>query len=584
MLRDFLEPHIRTLRQGKAGVELVSKDVEDEFMALSQGLESMSGNTETIASNCHRLAKQGGEEGSPDAVAFYVDLLKETSDVLGQASRRTDEMLEKLLHCDSHVEELIEHEKKIGQAASPVFQARQLLDVEAKNAPEDSASTLTGVAGQIEGLAEKFKVSLEEQFKGLHEKHAILSKAILDIGNELNDHHKRVATDRESLDQSAEEYNSRNDSYQVHSNKLNDLGLALSRSIAKVVIALQFHDITSQRLQHICEVFSEICEHFDKASNEDTGQSFGEMTYFYHRASVLQVRQIESVIEGIQTAENDIREGLLELSGIGQDLLNRSNELQNFRIKEGDTDNNVKMLLDNLFVQSMNICQEVCKVVRESGSNVNVNTVDELESICETIKMLGANLEEQASSGGADQAAVLSRQLVEFSQTLRDAIHELQAGLQHHAEENDLEKHVQELREFIEKEWDVRTEREEQAEKLLEEIDQIRKVSLGDISTLVSEMEDTRNRLLGNMRFTEIIRERVSKLTDPLNEIIAWTGEEQTDEKILGNVQTMVDQLLTKYTMASEKDVHLAEEGKTEDDQPETKDEKDEFGDNFEFF
>ncbi len=570
MLRDFLKPHMAVLDQANAGVEKVSAEVESEFMELAAGLDRLNTSCKVIVDACGQLADLAtGRGAGGNAVEFSVLLLKETGEVIGQSSAQTDQLLERLLACDRQVVALLGHAQNLRSTGTALGAVRQGLAA----AP---TSGLAWTAASVEMFEKEIEAVHADQFHGVAETQHALGAAAAELGRQLTEHRRQVSEERAALDAAATALSERGASHVSHSTQISKLSVAVQRSIGKIVIGLQFHDITSQRLAHVCKVFSEICEKFHAPREAGQAETFSELALFYHRGSELQVGQIESILRDVEQAEQTVKTGLHEtLDGIRQ-LASEAIALRDMRLQTAASDEQTKTLLDGLFVQCMNLCEEAYKAFKPLG-DLPLQLTARATTLRDKLKIVAADCRPHAGQGAAGGL------LAAVEQGL-GAIEALATDLEAIKGASDLREEPQKLKQFVEQQWAVRTEREEQAEALLKAMQDQTAAAVGRVTELTQKLSDETRHLLDHLRFTQIIGQRLQALAEPLREIIAWTGEEPEDSSVQSGAKQRIEELRKHYTMASERHVHAAKEGAAKPDEHKPVGKPTEYGENVELF
>ena len=90
--------------------------------------------------------------------------------------------------------------------------------------------------------------------------------------------------------------------------EINNIGTKLAESLRNIVESIQFHDITSQQLQHVCEVVTEAREKLIRETDKSD-----EFYSHIHDSSELQAIQIRGTLQEFSNSVLSIIESLREV-------------------------------------------------------------------------------------------------------------------------------------------------------------------------------------------------------------------------------------------------------------------------------
>ncbi len=163
------------------------------------------------------------------------------------------------------------------------------------------AETVDKMSGQI---GERIKV-IKRKSKNLLQQ---LAKSLGDLSHLAFEQEKQNTSFTMSTMTSLESFKQKNLICAGAIGEINTVGERLAENLRNIVESIQFHDITSQQLQHVCEVVTEVREKLT-IDTEISDDFFSHI----HDSSELQARQIRGTLEEFTNSVLSIIESLREV-------------------------------------------------------------------------------------------------------------------------------------------------------------------------------------------------------------------------------------------------------------------------------
>ena len=371
----------------------------------------------------------------------------------------------------------------------------------------------------------------------------------------------------------------------------------VSSDISEVVASLQVHDITRQQIEHVTDIFDEVCH---AAANEDSNGNI--CAYAIRDIGELQIQQLENAKNEFISAVSRIMESL---EGLANRVLEMSEEVAKLnRVAGGGSSSFMSELgrsistITTSFNKNKELDNELSDAVRSVSDTISELSVfvNDIEEIGSEIELIAINAQIKAAHAGEKGAAlsVLAEAIRSLSHSARDQTLAINAIL----------KSISDAALELEKNGgDAESENYEKAEDvtgimegLHVSLDQTNQGLLLMLHNLEGETGDLSNAiglLVNSVTAHTRADEVISSITGGLQELVAYARETMPHNGE-GVEMDYIKQLVSKYTMHQERQIHRSYFGQEVHDKPDLSnkaekhgeaavDSKD-FGDNVELF
>jgi methyl-accepting chemotaxis protein len=379
------------------------------------------------------------------------------------------------------------------------------------------------------------------------------------------------------------------------SSSLSDYSERIAANVGEVVSSIQFHDIVRQQIEHISLVLEESRSMMaENQESPEPGEQAEEIVAWTADVCRLQSHQSEATQKEFVQAIDQI---WTSLENINADVV----ELQN-RVHSTSICGQGQRLLTELESRIMNFLeplQQGCgfleEVMQSMGSMADTVAemgafISHVEEVGEEIELIALNASIRAAHTGDRGLAlgVLAEAIRKLSVESGDKVAEVSRALRKINDQAD------QLHQDAEKTREASRKEEHLSARLNEIVQSLRQtnagveVSLNEVQEAGLALNRSLEELIGNR---DVDREVVSELTrarDALSEIEAQ-ARELVPEYESPERSERLQSLLNRYTMESERLVHMAFSGLGNEEQAdeviwESEDGDSEFGDNVELF
>jgi hypothetical protein len=305
------------LSEIKRPLESISKDNEPRFIKLGQELQSIYSDTKIITHSATEAASLIEGE-SDDNLLMHIDSLAEVSMNNIEAFRNgLAEMFPKFESC-------INYMKVLNEACPGIIKIAKMLNMIALNISVESSRSETcedmfrifvqeikelagkasSISYKIKEDSENSKASQENDFLRILERRAQLDKTADKAREIISENAKRVEEVMSLSHQVLRES-------EIHSKKISEL-------VGEVVMAIQFHDIARQQIDHVIEALQDIKNQIGEIGesgevlpvNPEENSNLLGQAHSILSLQVLQIQQVatevDAVYEKILTAFEEI--------------------------------------------------------------------------------------------------------------------------------------------------------------------------------------------------------------------------------------------------------------------------------------
>ena len=328
-------------------LESISKNSESTFVKLGQDLQFVYADAERL----ERLAVEttGMISGDSDD-----KLLSKIRDLAKGALKRLESFRTEVLELFPRFELCQDQMKKLNEKCPGILKIARTLNMIALNISTESSRTkeceeMFGIfVKEIRELAKKVnEISLK--IKEDSEESRIVQKnefsGILDRGNELNQTSEKA---REMVSENIRRIdNVMNLSLEalqrseVHSQKISGL-------VGDVVVAIQFHDIVRQQIEHVIEAFQDVEATINENMNIISGNNCEEHSILLgksHYILRLQALQLKQIINEIKDAHRNIIVAFEEIGNDIETLVDDVGQMALVKNGKGNQDSDFNMLI-----------------------------------------------------------------------------------------------------------------------------------------------------------------------------------------------------------------------------------------------
>lgn len=545
-------------KEQKSVLLSISNDTEQEFVVFGREAGALSLEAKEMLEQVNGVIEASTGEGAREAVDLFDELVAAAGRLIAGDEIEIQSLMGEVSAVRMELERMMEHRLIMeGAVRMPLFLLKVGFRIEGAHSSERLSKTFEGVAMDIASLREKLILTVNEQFAGLAVAVRSMENLIATLSRmseEARRQHGEAGARIEELERHAGQLREARQSQGMVAQRVSESSQSLHQQFNRVVMALQYHDITRQQLEHIGQAFDTMGEWLPAAKPEEVSQTGPEVALL-QEASKLQAQQTRSALESLRTAGREFLEGLESISrganNLAADVSAFSDLCRNepvFRALNG-------LATLQTFIAARS---EIKREVGEAACAIYGKVTDctrPLQELTFDLRLLAINAQVQAANAGqrfvvealAENICKVSESISEATQTL--AL-EMEAIMKH-------------LSELGSRAWALGTRHTAESRAmaagiprcvvLLREFQANVGAGLETISRRQVEFHERIERLLPTVNFPALASQRLESVLSFFEEIqretIPFAGGSNASHEALAGFKSA-------YTMASEREVH----------------------------
>lgn len=438
-----LTPNISTifnqLDEHSRSLESVSKNSEKVFLDVATILEKVFTDVQSINLKSAKILDiETNKEVPGNVLSATTDLVRGTIDLVIKSSDLSLEVVERLDKIEKNIDRLLKTEADLKSAIAPFTIIQMLFKVHSAHLEESQREVFFGISDQLFKLDQRVRDIFLNQFSNLKLAKETISKLLREIVVQVNEAKKLINTQQQRIDSTLKMLDTQIEENLNKNFKLNNSTQQLQKEASQLVMAMQYHDITHQRLLHVCQAIHEMKEEYTKFSSSNQKISISEFGFYLKGAVEIQRNQIQSLLEGISEAETKMKEGVTNLLKTSSNVSHETVKMDDISAPGSSVDGVVQSMIEMLdtlpdqlnevYIISMRMDQMI-RPVTDTVSNLT----GALTSISMEMRLIALNSQIQAAQiqegTGLDhlssQTCSLSDQILTMNESLSLGLEEL---------------------------------------------------------------------------------------------------------------------------------------------------------------
>jgi translation initiation factor 2B subunit (eIF-2B alpha/beta/delta family) len=253
-----LQAALAALPARKRDIDQAIQSAGQRFTTITDTLLALTKTSGELVNDGERLLLLASGKNEGEAVLkAAIHLLQNPLQYLASCASIHEKLIERLEHCDRQIKDILSLQSELQTTIAPLTYVQILFKIESATLTPDLQEMFIGVSRDIRRLEEDVARMFAEKFLHLGEMH----QAILVVLSQLRaaqptyrrlgyEKKNQIAETLEKLERELVENSSKNFS-------LSTTTRALSAEVQKVVLGLQFHDIVTQKAQHLTKSIDE---------------------------------------------------------------------------------------------------------------------------------------------------------------------------------------------------------------------------------------------------------------------------------------------------------------------------------------
>lgn len=545
---------------------LHSKKFEERFMRVLGTLEDLENTSSILIEESDSLleisnSKECPIETTSEFIAPYTNFIEGSGQYLKTAVSE--------LRVDGiRIHETLSVESNLDRTFSQLSYLRTLFAVEAAAENHEVKDMFSSLVDEIHRLQKNVVKIFKEKFQALRDHQKTIDFMVREIGEQADSQFlelemKRVESEKSFEGLSIEQKNL------LQSNKdLNTASVQIDEAISKSIIALQTQDMVNQKIEHIFEIFEEILEHRETILKPKSKADKCHSLRFIENASKVIINQIHYIRTEIKTAEDAIASSL---DFIRSSILNfeedaasrqstgnvRDDELNPINFLKSNLDDTAKIIKETEDITKLAF--EKIEPIRGMASNVTETII----GLSAQLHLIGLNAEVHAARvGGSSGLETISSKTSSIAletktlcQSLSEKLDSLVSSL------NTNVGHFEELYNNSQSNKETLTKMVPLQKTSLDSYYQNYETSTQKIEIQVQKLISLINTSETKLDTDKAMDKQLQCIEDNLSALAVECKESADSIKVEVNVPQIMESLMSRYTMESEKKVHRSSLG-----------------------
>ncbi len=585
-----INTYINAIRLNKDKLNLLSNSSEQEFLHIGGKLQDYLISSKQLGEVAAKTASSVSDELLNKDISEVSWLLKKFSDILDNSASEIKADRKELLTIHHRVSAIVDELDGFRSIVKKLRMLGVATKIESARLGTDD-NGFNALAENVSGLS----TLISDKVEVIKKKSYLLFRQIVQTAEDLaklelkHEEQSEIIIKNTSLSLNAFEQKYNQCFQKIDKISLNTLDV--TKNIREIVTAIQFHDITRQQIEHVCEALSETSNH---QMTDTTEEAFNFSAAVIHDICELQIIQMRNSLSEFNQAVTNIIDSLGSVDENITEIFDEISDL--FNERSVDNDSSLKKISEELAAISRSLIKnfEIEKELSNSVISV-VGVLDELsdyvlqiEDIGTEIEIIALNARVKSARTGENGAAlgVLAEAILTLSleakrhtnsttialSNIVDASKKLKSSL----DENEKETTKKEIEASDKKIKDV-----------LESLLKMESETSGKISKMKTDVNKLNSEINKTIENISIHKHMDSVFGEVMSELSSIVFELKSKADLKTDRVKHTSKLVDKYTMQSERKIHNSftsdwsyqneKENKTDPDQ-------DSLGDNVELF
>lgn len=563
MTKEYLDPVVIGLNGLETPLSRLAGDTENEFLALGQRLQDFARRAQQMTEQASRIAALIGDGQGDGTVEHAQQVIESTLSDLDASNLKIKKGLALLSEVSDKLNGLAGVHNGLKNIAKRIRVLGINIKIESARVGDEGKGFLS-LAHEVTGLSsivQENSWSFESSSRAAHE---LILSCSAEMSRRARDYDEQITRVRDRIHALLESLRGVMQDSALVSKTVSGRSVGISRRVSEVVVAMQFHDITRQQLEHVTAALGDIRKELvNKTTAPDS--SINSIAGWLYKALSIQSGQLNEIRRHIENAGSDIVNGLKEVARLTVEqaddvirLASAGNSCTGGSIVsqiETEINGIVSAFSEGIHVSTKMI--DVLEFVSDSVDKMEA-FVAGIEEIGSKVKLLALNALAEATRTGDNGRAlrILAQELHHLSmdseETTGSAITVLKAisdtARLHREFSAILEKQQGEIESIAQNALELAEAIgavSDEIKQLARELDEQGKVLTSEISALIPAI-----------RFPSVMTQGISRGVDKLegflSEIERLSPELYIDDSLLESLNEMA----SRYSMEKEREVH----------------------------
>ncbi|MDY7036774.1 MAG: methyl-accepting chemotaxis protein, partial [Thermodesulfobacteriota bacterium] len=558
-----LLPLVPVLRNQRKELIEVSGETEEEFLSIGAKLQDFSSRAKSLSERSAHIARLFGESKGDNSLDQAGRVAEETLINLKMFDDETNGATSKINSMVVKLNMLAEHEREF----NVISRTLRILGINIKihgAQIREGRGNSNFLADKVSELSRQSDVIVNKLFDYLDTTNTNIAIITGKIDQHVQNHRGQAAQAERRINNTLGRLRKTFDLSGGLSANINSLSSEISERVGEVVISMQFHDISRQKMEHVAEAMEDICGRIEEEDGFDK-DCRPHLAAYVSRVSAVQISQLDLVAQEIEDAEKKM---IAALEKITRRIADQSEEISRTVGSSGtESDDSIIVQfrseissLISALSQKTEIKRHILEKVKMVSKTVKEvsSFIKDVEHIAENIKLLALNAQIEAEHIGktAPSLGALANEVRDISAQSNQVVGKVSTGINTILEiMTDLETRIGVV--FAKGKKDAENLQHKAAETE-RGLNSLNKEMLGHIA----EVDDRSKKLAldifaltSEIQFSRKMIERIADIKETMRKLIEKAGQYHVEKEVYLD-KPALDGLSNRYTMESERIIH----------------------------
>jgi hypothetical protein len=550
---------IRLTDEKQALLSLVH-GMEAEFLSTGDGLMRLARQLGEIQKDCQSLTELTLGQSQDAAVQFAFQLLKKAEDLVLASYEQYDHVFATFSELQQRLAQISKQRDELMRILLPLNFVTMAFRIEASRHPVEVQQAFSTLADSVNRTVADVRCTMEQQFDEIAASQQIAHSLMGQIFASIQLHRKEVSS---TLASSRSQLGALSEALISSGAGATDLARrneAVKSHISGIVMAQQCQDITRQRIEHVGEAMEEMRAHLGD-DRPATPATYSDARQFVFRAGQIQLQQAQDVFDQLNHAADTLKSGI-------QSLRTGAAAAAELAVKVGGTtlDSNVASQCQAGIGDTLGIVNQAVQKIGDiiaAFEPLQASFVDctgKATALASDVRRAGLNAQVFAihAPNGATLEVLAGRVHV-ISEDVIQEVARMGAALNHTSEMvNNLRQRLEDFQVLCQAEQEVLADESALSQKKLMDLERAIPVQIRCVTGRQQAFAGSVKEVLANIRFPETVAQASSRSIGFFQDLVTWGSEGGSELLAETAASQKIDQLISKYTMASERHAHAA--------------------------
>ena len=551
---------VTQLQTQKARLLSFTERLEDEYLKLGSALQAMDQRARGVEGEYEKIQTLTSGQGQDAPLQVSFQLLKKAEDLVFSCYDQYERVFAIFRELADKLAGAIAQQNRLQRVLALLPLIVVQLRVQTSAFDDQIRQSFFTLADEISALLEQIRNSVDEQFVALGETRTLSTTLVEDLAVDVQKHKTEI---QKTLDNSRSRLRTLSQSLTHSSQAVQDMSLqsqGVSADISQIIMALQCHDITRQKIQHVAQAVDEMVAHLEEAALEpwDPG-TINDLRRFVGEAALIQGRQIKTVFEENEKAAGQIVSGMRGLQTAAAKLAEGALRTGHVALESDVMRQSVESLRDMLSMVKVTtqktgaICQSIAPLQRTFST-----CTKKISALAQGVRRAALNAQIFAApvAGGA-VLEVLAEQTRSISDQTLGAVERLEAHLEEMSAAIEyLRQELGDFQELARQEEDLLAAEAIPCEAKLGALQQELPEIIRQIGPRQQELIALVEQGASQTTFPETVAAARAASLPFFEALAAWGRLTDPAHVQSAAVEERLDRLRDNYTMAHERDIH----------------------------